>query len=149
MSTFEYTFTVKASLAAVNEFHRDTRALKRLTPPPAFVQLHQVEPLAEKSVSTFTLWMGPIPLRWRAEHTRVDEHGFTDIQTAGPLQKWEHTHTFTPLDDKTTKIHESIEYAHHPGFHGLMTRILFCKPALTMMFMHRERVTKKHLRDAQ
>ena len=40
MPVFDYSFTVPASLAAVRDFHRDTSALKRLTPPPTIVQLH-------------------------------------------------------------------------------------------------------------
>lgn len=33
MPTFDYEFTVNASLRAVRGFHRETSALKRLTPP--------------------------------------------------------------------------------------------------------------------
>jgi hypothetical protein len=80
MPTFDFTFTVNAPLADVREFHRDTSALKRLTPPPTIVQLHDVEPLGEGSVSRFTLWVGPLPLRWTAVHRDVSERGFTDVQ---------------------------------------------------------------------
>ena len=79
MPVFDYAFTVRAPLARVAEFHRDTRALQRLSPPPMFVQLHRLEPLAEGSVAEFTLWLGPLPLRWRAVHSNVDPlGGFTD-----------------------------------------------------------------------
>ena len=47
MPVFETSFLVPASLSAVAAFHRGTEALKQLTPPPVFVQLHHVEPLAE------------------------------------------------------------------------------------------------------
>ena len=53
MPVFDFSFTVDAPLSAVRDFHRDTSALKRLTPPPTFVRLISIEPLAEGSVSKF------------------------------------------------------------------------------------------------
>lgn len=146
MPTFDYRFTVNAPLVAVQRFHRDTRALKRLTPPPAYVQLHEVEPLAEGSVSRFTIWAGPLPLRWKALHRDVSEHGFTDVQAEGPARKWEHTHTFRPLSDRETEIHEHVEYEHHAGPPGVLTRVLLSRLNLRLMFTYRKLVTRWHLR---
>lgn len=145
MPTFDYRFTVNASLKEVRAFHSETQALKRLTPPPSFIQLHEIEPLAEGSVSQFTIWAGPLPLRWTAVHRDVSEHGFTDVQTAGPARKWEHTHTFRPIGDRQTEIHEHIEYEHHPGLRGVLTRILFSPPNLHAMFAYRRWVTRRSL----
>ena len=118
MPVFNYRFIVPAPIEAVREFHSDTSALKRLTPPPTIVQLHGIEPLAEGSVSEFTLWVGPLPLKWRAIHRNVSATGFTDIQTQGPAGKWEHTHTFHPLTEDKTEIREHIEYEHQAGILG-------------------------------
>jgi ligand-binding SRPBCC domain-containing protein len=145
MPVFDYSFTVDAPLEAVRGFHHDTSALKRLTPPPTIVQLHAVEPLAEGSVSEFTLWVGPLPLRWRAVHRNVSERGFTDVQAAGPAAKWEHTHSFEPLEDGRTVIREHIEYEHARGFWGLVTRLLFSWPSLWFMFGYRRWVTRRAL----
>ena len=145
MPTFDYRFTVDAPLADVSAFHHDTSALKRLTPPPTIVQLRDVQPLAEGSVSKFTLWVGPLPLHWTAEHRGVGETGFTDVQTDGPASKWEHTHTFTATSDATTEIHEHIEFEHKSGFWGLVTRFLFARPNLLVMFGYRKWVTKRAL----
>ncbi len=146
MPVFDYKFTVQAPLEAVRDFHRDTSALKKLTPPPTIVQLHQIEPLAEGSVSRFTLWVGPLPLRWKAVHRNVSERGFTDVQSEGPARKWEHTHTFTPLSAGVTEIQEHIEYEHKRGFWGIVTRILFARPNLYLMFSYRKLVTRWNLR---
>jgi ligand-binding SRPBCC domain-containing protein len=146
MPVFDYAFTVTAPLEAVRDFHRDTRALKRLTPPPVFVQLHRIEPLAEGSVSEFTLWVGPLPLRWTAVHRGVSDRGFTDVQASGPAAKWEHTHSFVPLDAGRTQIREHIEFEHKPGAIGIVTRILFAKPNLLGMFFYRSLVTRWCLR---
>ncbi len=146
MPVFDYSFTVPASLEAVRAFHGDTSALKRLTPPPTIVQLHAIEPLAEGSVSRFTLWVGPLPLRWTAVHRNVSPRGFTDVQTEGPARKWEHTHTFVPVSATVTEIREHIEYEHKRGFWGVVTRLLFSKPNLTLMFAYRRWATRRFLR---
>ncbi len=64
--SFDYQFTVPAPLAAVAAFHHDARILPRLTPPPMRVQLHRVDPLGEGALADFTLWFGPLPVRWVA-----------------------------------------------------------------------------------
>lgn len=146
MPIFEYRFTVPASLEVVREFHHDTSALKRLTPPPTIVQLHRIEPLAEGSTSRFTLWVGPLPLHWTAVHRDVSENGFTDVQTEGPAKKWEHTHTFVALSAVSTEVQEHIEFEHKNGFWGLVTRLLFAKPNLYFMFTYRKWVTQRSCR---
>lgn len=148
MPIFDYSFTVSAPLQAVRDFHHDTSALKRLTPPPTIVQLHSIEPLGEGSVSRFTLWVGPLPLRWTAVHRNVSPAGFTDIQAEGPAAKWEHTHTFTAVSPTVTRIDEHIEYEHKRGLWGLVTRLLFSKPNLYFMFTFRKLATRWHLRNA-
>ena len=146
MPVFDYSFTVPASLQAVRDFHRDTSALKRLTPPPTIVQLISIEPLAEGSVSQFVLWVGPLPLRWTAVHRDVTERGFTDVLAAGPAAAWAHTHRFTPLSTNLTRIDEHIEFQHKSGLWGLVTRLLFSWPNLYFMFTYRKLATRWFLR---
>ncbi|REJ83693.1 MAG: hypothetical protein DWQ34_03525 [Planctomycetota bacterium] len=146
MPVFDYRFTVNASLQQVRDFHADTRALKILTPPPTFVQLHHVEPLAEGSRSTFTLWVGPLPLQWTAVHHGVSLYGFTDVLADGPAAKWEHTHTFTSINPEQTQVEEHVEYEHKRGFWGMVTRLLFARPNLFLMFTYRKFATRRSLR---
>jgi ligand-binding SRPBCC domain-containing protein len=146
MPVFDYSFTVDAPLEAVRDFHHDTSALKKLTPPPTIVQLHSIEPLGEGSVSRFTLWVGPLPLKWKAVHRNVSDRGFTDVQAEGPAAKWEHTHTFVPVSAGVTEIREHIEYEHKRGFWGLVTRALFSWPNLWFMFTYRKLATRWALR---
>ena len=143
MPVFDFSFQVDAELPVVQAFHHNTSALKQLTPPPTIVQIQSVEPLAEGSVSRFTLWVGPLPLRWTAVHKNVSGNGFTDIQQSGPAAKWEHTHTFTEIDATHTRVNEHIEYEHKSGFWGLVTRLLFSYPNLYFMFCYRRWITRK------
>ena len=143
MPVFDFSFQVDAALPVVQAFHHNTSALKQLTPPPTIVQIQSVEPLAEGSVSRFTLWVGPLPLRWTAVHKNVSGNGFTDIQQSGPAAKWEHTHTFTEIDATHTRVNEHIEYEHKSGFWGVVTRLLFSYPNLYFMFCYRRWITRK------
>ena len=145
MPTFETSFTVNAPLESVAGFHADTSALKILNPPLIIVQFHRVDPMAEGSISDFTLWMGPLPIRWRAIHSNVGPNGFTDTQEKGPLATWQHTHRFETIDEDTTQIHEHIEYEYPTGWHGLTSRILFGRLGLTALFAYRKWATRHAL----
>lgn len=147
MPIFQYSFTVNAPLPAVARFHHNGRVLKRLTPPPIFVQFHRVEPLSEGSISDFTLWVGPFPIHWTAVHSQVDPpHGFTDSQLRGPMQKWQHRHSFSSENSGRTRIDEHLEYQHPAGWRGLLTRLLFCRPAFLILFTYRKFATRRALR---
>ncbi len=145
MPTFETSFTVNAPLEAVAAFHADTSALKILNPPFIIVQLHRVDPMADGSISEFTLWMGPMPIRWRAIHSDVGPNGFTDSLDDGPMATWRHTHRFEAIDDYKTQIHEQIEYEYLSGWRGLAPRILFGHLGLTALFTYRKWVTRHAL----
>jgi ligand-binding SRPBCC domain-containing protein len=148
--SFDYQFTVPVPLEAVAAFHHDTRALPHLTPPPIRVQLHRVDPLAEGAIADFTLWFGPVPVRWVALHTQVDPlHGFTDTQQAGPLLFWRHTHRFDAIDAATTRVREHIEYQYKPGWRGWFSRVLYNPLALSFLFGYRRWVTRRSLRVEQ
>jgi len=144
MPVFRDRFRVKAPLEAVAAFHASTAALRKLSPPPIFVQLHHIEPLAEGSISEFTLWFGPLPLRWRAVHSQVNPaSGFCDTQLSGPMAAWRHTHSWEALPGGLVELREQVEYTHHPGWRGLMTRILFAPPLLAILFAYRRLIIRR------
>ena len=142
---FSHRFKVQASLEQVAGFHQDSRALKRLTPPPVFVQMLMIEPLAENSVAAFNLWFGPIPVYWRAQHAQViPQSGFTDVQIEGPFQTWSHQHIFHSLQDGRTEVVDEITAELGRGlWKGLISRLMwFTLPAL---FAYRGWVTRRSL----
>lgn len=146
MMVFDYTFVVRAPLAAVSAFHHDARALKRLSPPPLMVQLHRVDPLGENSIADFTLWMGLWPIRWTAIHSDVSaERGFTDTQQRGPMKFWKHTHRFTTVDTRAVRVSDHIEYEHDAGLRGVVSRLLFNPLAMRFLFAYRGWVTRRAL----
>ncbi|MDX1613022.1 MAG: hypothetical protein R3300_01860 [Candidatus Promineifilaceae bacterium] len=145
MPTFDYKFTVDAPRQAVTDFHHDTSVLRKLTPPPVFVQIHDFEPLGEGSRAEFTMWFGPLPMRWRVIHQDVGPHGFTDVQVSGPLRHWAHQHQFKALGPEQTLVHEHIEYAHKSGLRGFFSRLFFNPGALAALFTARKLLTRYYV----
>ncbi|NNF54284.1 MAG: cyclase [Acidimicrobiales bacterium] len=144
MRTFDFEFIVDAPRDVVREFHHDTAVLKILTPPPTIMQVHSSEPLGEGSVSRFTIWAGPVPIRWVATHHNVDEEGFQDVQTSGPMEHWAHTHRFVAEGESRTCVIEHIEYE-HPAFpKRLLTYAIFGPLSLWALFQYRKFQTKRH-----
>lgn len=143
--TFTHRFYVRASLERVVAFHSDSRALKILTPPPVMVQFHEVQPLGEGSIADFTLWLGPLPVRWVAVHSELrDGHGFVDTQTTGPYKFWQHRHSFRVSSEDRIEIVDEIQAT--PSDHlllGLVSRLMWL--SLGFLFAYRARVTRRHL----
>jgi ligand-binding SRPBCC domain-containing protein len=146
MPIFDYEFVVDAPRSAVAAFHYNA-SVKTLTPLPIIAQLHYHEPVADGSKSNFTLWFGPFPVHWKVVHSDVDESGFADTQIRGPLKRWRHNHRFFAQGDGTTRVSEHIEYEYRPGLAGLLSRLIFSGPALTMLFIMRKMITRRLVRD--
>ena len=103
-------FTVDAPYDDVVDFHRDSASMGAITPPPILTRVQQAPPLlAEGDDMLFTLWMGPLPLRWHARIEDVTPDGFTDRQVSGPFKQWQHRHTFARVDDGSTIVYDEIE----------------------------------------
>ncbi len=146
MPVFDYRFEVDASLEQVRDFHDSPEVLRRLTPPPSRVEVHEFGRMQEGMIARFSISMGPVTIHWTARHEDVSEHGFTDVQLQGPLADWRHTHRFLPQAPQRTQVWEHIEYRHSAGWKGLATRLLFGRPALWFLFRYREQVTRRALR---
>ena len=141
MPVFDFKFKVKAPVKKVIEFHEGTATLKTLT--PAYVKIHEMEPLADGSISRFTVWFGPLPIKWTARHSDVGPTGFTDTHIDGPMKSWAHTHKFTAINAATTQVTERVEYEHQPLPKGVITRIIFSKPSMYGLFTYRMIQTKR------
>ena len=98
----------------------------------------------EESVVEMTVWLGLIPVFWRAKH--LDVHpvsGFSDIQEAGPFQRWKHQHKFQKLDENKSLIVDQIEAEFKTGWRGIVGRLIWL--GLPSLFVYRHWRTKKLL----
>ena len=64
-------------------------------------------------------------------------------RVSGPLRSWQHSHRFTALGPRRTRVDDHIIYEHHPGPRGLLTRLLFARPGLLYLFTARKLLTRR------
>ena len=142
---FARQFLVRAEPRAVIDYHRNTQILKRLTPLPIIVQFQRVEPVSEGSRALFTLWFGPIPVKWDARHHNLlPEAGFTDTQDSGPFKSWVHDHRFFRFSTEQTAVQDYIRFQYgETGFSWLISR--FMGLTLPILFAYRLWRTKRDL----
>ena len=140
---YERSTVIKTSMDKMLAFHNDPQAIRKLTPPPIFAQLHEDNRISlTEGDLKFTLWMGFIPIRWHAQHQAgPTEHSFTDLMLAGPLQYWRHVHIFEPVPEGV-KLTERVTLAHQSGLQGLLTRLMFDGIPLRLLFFYRHLRTK-------
>ena len=113
---FHHSFIVCAPYAQVAEFHRQPDSLRAITPPPLRVQFRQEPPpFVDGAQLAFTLWLGPLPIHWTAQFEQITSISFVDRQVDGPFARWQHLHTFWPIDAQTTRVLDRIDAALHPA----------------------------------
>ena len=144
---YKHRFKVKAPLADVAEFHSQSASMGDITPPPAVVKVHQAPArLDDGDEMDFTVWLGPLPVRWKARIENVSATGFVDRQLEGPFRCWTHRHSFKPIDEQTTEVVDEIEFklAKHPvrGIMGLGMSL-----SLPFLFAYRGWKTRRLLKD--
>ena len=111
---YTHRFQVRAPLAAVTKFHQQTASMGKITPPPIVVRIHEAPAqLGNGDRMAFTMWMGPLPVRWVAQFEDVTESSFVDRQVEGPFAQWVHRHSFVAIDANTTEVHDEVTVQLH------------------------------------
>lgn len=135
---FEHRSVINTTIEQMVAFHQHPKAFQRLTPPPVFIQVQRnaLNGLTDGEVE-FTMWMGPVPVRWLARHEPgPTETSFIDRQMKGPLKSWEHQHIFKPVEGGVELL-DHITLEHQSGWKGLLTRLTFDGFPLRMLFIYR------------
>jgi len=107
---FHHSFVVKAPLEDVRDFHAQSASMGAITPPPVIVRVHSAPALlSEGDTMDFTMWLGPLPVRWVAKIEAVTPTSFVDRMLRGPFNKWVHRHSFVAIDDGHTAVKDHVE----------------------------------------
>jgi ligand-binding SRPBCC domain-containing protein len=107
---YEHRFRVRAPLAVVADFLSRAASMPAITPPPIFVRVHRAPAvLSDGDEMDFTMWAGPLPMRWVAKIGDVSDRGFTDRQVQGPFDCWQHRHSFVPATHDLTEVVDQVE----------------------------------------
>lgn len=147
MPRFEQSVDLPVSAEAAFQWHESPGALERLTPPwePVSVE-EKTGGIKNGDRVVLKLKVGPVPLRWVAEHSGYDPpKKFEDTQLSGPFAKWHHVHAFTELDQRRSRLSDQIEYELPLGFLGRLFGGGMTENKLDAMFAYRHRVTRDDL----
>ena len=96
---------IRASPERVFAFHEQADVLSFLIPPWEKARVIQSAKISEVGAQAIveTRILGPITVRWIAEHTLYDPpHLFEDVQIKGPFRSWRHRHIVEPHADGAT-----------------------------------------------
>lgn len=130
-------------------WHARPGAFERLTPPWEHVQvLRRVGSELEEGMRVeLRMRMGPLPVRWVAEHTRLIPGSlFQDTQLSGPFARWVHTHRMWPEPPDSSVLEDEVEYALPLGSLGRLAGGRMVLHKLERMFSWRHSITREDLR---
>ena len=107
---YRHSFEVAASQSSVADFHRNSDSMGAITPPPVIVRVHSApERLSEGDTMDFTMWLGPMPIRWVARIEQTTPVSFVDRQVTGPFAHWRHLHTYVAQGPDKTLVIDQVE----------------------------------------
>jgi ligand-binding SRPBCC domain-containing protein len=149
MKTKTHTFSSRfpTNVNRLVSFHEDLSALRRLTPPPIFMQVHEdTRTSLRDGQIEFTLWFLLFPSRWRVQHEPgPNDDSFADRMLVGPMGYWRHEHIFE-ADGDGARLTDRLTIGHKPGLTGWITRIAFDGLALRFLFFYRHLITGFYVR---
>ena len=136
---------IAATPARVFAFHESPGALGRLTPPWEKVSVESGgRSIQVGSRVVLVTKLGPIPLRWVAEHIEYDPpHRFADRQVSGPFARWVHHHEFLDDGQGGTILRDVVDYDPPLGALGRLVGGAFIEAKLTRMFDFRHEATRE------
>ena len=136
---------IRASPERVFAFHEQAEALSLLIPPWESARVIQPAKISEVGAQAIieTNILGPIKVRWVAEHTVYDPpHVFEDVQVKGPFRSWRHRHIIEPHEDGAV-LRDEIGYETPLGFLGRAVAPLLVQKRLQKLFEYRHKVTRR------
>ena len=94
------------------DWHARPGALERLNPPFDRTEiLERTGGLAPGARTVVRVRIGPVPSRWVAVHTAVEDgRSFTDRQESGPFARWEHVHRMLPDGNHRSVLEDEVRY---------------------------------------
>ena len=142
--TFVRRTRISVPAADLFRWHIRPGALERLTPPWEGVKvLEQSDGMTDGSRVILEVPMGPLPVRWVAEHHGIKEgREFRDVQVSGPFAHWEHIHRFTPDGPQACYLEDHITYALPLDILSRPLTGSFVRHKLDRMFTYRHNVTQ-------
>ena len=139
----------KASPERVFSLHLLPDAFDRLLPPweeVKVIQIADISVIGSRAIIE-TKILGPISVRWVAEHTAYDPpRSFEDVQISGPFKGWRHRH-IVKVHPEGAILRDEIEFEPKLSILGELAAPYAVVPKLERMFAYRHEVTRKWCED--
>ena len=129
----------------VFSFFENPENLEKITPTNLGFKIKTPKPLVMKVGAEFeyTIRLGIIRFPWKTLITIYDPpFKFQDIQKFGPYKKWEHTHEFIDLGEKT-KVIDIVDYDLHFILLKLLIDKFYVKRNIEKIFSYRSAILNK------
>lgn len=112
MPEFKRRGVIDVSAERLFAWHEAPGALERLLHPGERVRvLERQGGIRDGDRTTLELKLGPLPLRWVAEHRNYQAgREFTDVQVSGPFDYWAHTHRIESLGPERALLEDDVRY---------------------------------------
>ena len=150
MNEFSFQSKINLNVKKVFDWHKNTFALERLTPPWDFVSVNKRQfinsyPLINGGKIEIKQKIFPlVNLKWKLIHQDYSENKkFTDLMLKGPFKFWRHEHIFQEKNLETNMI-DKIQYKMHLSNDSLNS---FIKNKLNKSFEYRHKILKRDLND--
>jgi ligand-binding SRPBCC domain-containing protein len=106
--------TLPRPLDEVFEFFADASNLEAITPPELKFRIVTPMPIEMRTgaLIEYRLSLFGIPFSWLTEISVWEEgRRFVDRQISGPFRVWHHEHCFQAIDERTSRITDSVHYS--------------------------------------
>ena len=139
--------SIRCSSELAYKWHINQFSFERLVPPWESVNLIDWErPIKDGSQAHFEIKLGPLTLSWLATHHGVvPGKTFSDKQTKGPFQYWNHKHSFIEDAEDSFILEDKIEYRVPVGPLGSIVTDGAIEAKIRKGFNYRHETTKKDL----
>lgn len=147
MQTFSRSVTVQAPAADLFAWHLRDGAFEDLVPPWDGTRVAERSGSIEQDTMRVVLSvpvLGPIRQRWIVRHEGFEAgRRFVDVMERGPFRSWRHEHRVEPIDERSSRLVDAIEYELPLGRLGQLCGGWLVRRRLDRMFAWRHRVTRE------
>lgn len=133
----------------VFHFFSEAKNLENIT--PEFLNF-KIENMSSKEIEkdtiiNYKLKIHGVPAKWQTQITEwIPLKKFVDHQNKGPYQLWDHTHTFTSVENGTL-IEDRIKYKIPGHIVGLLALGKFIRKDVNQIFQHRVKSIKNKFKE--
>jgi len=143
--TFESEFDVP--VGDLFAWHERPGALERMTPPWERMEVVERKGGIETDARVVLRGrVGPFRTTWEAVHTAFERDVlFRDEMRRGPFARWVHTHRFDALEERRSRLEDSIEYALPLGALGRLLAGAHTRRRIARAFAYRHATLRDDL----